>query len=247
MTGGRWLENTAKIRLRPPSTGRRYTMSALVRPVGGRAAAMLSIFTASTRPSDFTGSPVNGDSNGCAACGVGLGAGARVAFGALPLLPPPRPPTAMPATTSPATTMTETTTTTGWAAHARATRLLTFPSTAPLPPDAGSYGSLRTAAASVPELFPRRAGLPSRPGMYGFVGMHVFDIALRHLPECRGPGQPAPLLQGMHRLRLPGRTGPAGQAALLDDAQAPLRVIRVHAPPASLSFISGCLPSCRGS
>src|SRR5512135_3030474 len=36
-------------------------MSALARPVGGRACAMLSILTASTRCADVTGSPVNGD------------------------------------------------------------------------------------------------------------------------------------------------------------------------------------------
>src|SRR5712692_2525145 len=36
-------------------------MSALVRPVCGRANTMLSIFTASTGPSALTGLPVNGD------------------------------------------------------------------------------------------------------------------------------------------------------------------------------------------
>src|SRR5450631_2286350 len=163
MTGGKWLENTAKIRLRPPSTGRRYTLSARVRPVGGRAAAMLSIFTASTRPSDFTGSPVNGDRNCCATCGVGLGAGARMAFGAVL---PPRPDTTMPTATNPATTPTETTTTTGWAAHTRAMRLLTFLSAAPLPPDAVLHGSRATAASCSPRDIPLRSvstGMPPVP------------------------------------------------------------------------------------
>ena len=135
-------------------------MSARVRPVGGRASAMLSIFTASTRPSDFTGSPVNGDSNCFATCGVGLGAGARMAFGALLA---PRPDTTTPAATSPATTTTETTTTTGWAAHARAMRLLSFPSTAPLPPDEVRHGSLGPAAASSPRVIPLRSVSTSIP------------------------------------------------------------------------------------
>src|SRR6516165_2951895 len=42
-------------------------MSAWVSPVCGLAYTMLSIFTASTRFSEFTGSPVNGDRS-CGAC-----------------------------------------------------------------------------------------------------------------------------------------------------------------------------------
>src|ERR1039457_7464556 len=38
-------------------------MSALVSPVGGRACATLSIFTASTGPRAGTGSPVNGENS----------------------------------------------------------------------------------------------------------------------------------------------------------------------------------------
>src|SRR6516165_9816613 len=50
-------------------------MSADWSPVGGRACLMLSIFTATTVPSDFTGSPVNGDSS-CTGLGDGeAGAG----------------------------------------------------------------------------------------------------------------------------------------------------------------------------
>src|SRR5262249_2866470 len=51
----------ARNRLRPPSTGSAYTMSAWVSPVCGLAFTMLSIFTVSTRFSEGTGSPVNGD------------------------------------------------------------------------------------------------------------------------------------------------------------------------------------------
>jgi hypothetical protein len=60
MTFGMREEYTAKMRLSPPSTGSRYTMSVLVRFVGGRASAMLSIFATITRPRALTGSPVNG-------------------------------------------------------------------------------------------------------------------------------------------------------------------------------------------
>src|SRR6266702_4595859 len=69
MTFGMREEYTAKMRLSPPSTGSRYTMSALVRFVGGRASAMLSIFATITRPRALTGSPVNGDSS-CAGTAV---------------------------------------------------------------------------------------------------------------------------------------------------------------------------------
>ena len=66
-------------RVSPPSTGITYTMSADCSPVCGLASTMLSIFTASTGPSDLTGSPVNGSSSGprCAV-GVGLGVGVGV-------------------------------------------------------------------------------------------------------------------------------------------------------------------------
>src|SRR5512135_1635344 len=50
-------------------------MSAWARPVCGRAGARLSIFTPSTGPSDFTGSPVNGDSNCPPASGLMVGPG----------------------------------------------------------------------------------------------------------------------------------------------------------------------------
>src|SRR5260370_33130760 len=86
MTGGKRDEKTASIRLSPPSTGRTYTMSAAVRPVGGRASTMLSVFTASTGPSDFTSSPVAGDRRGTAGRGGG-GAGLGRRFGGRP--PPP--------------------------------------------------------------------------------------------------------------------------------------------------------------
>ena len=49
------------IRLRPPSTGIRYTMSALASPVAGRSGTVLPIFVMSTRLSRCTRSPVNGD------------------------------------------------------------------------------------------------------------------------------------------------------------------------------------------
>src|SRR5690348_5446814 len=71
-------------RVSPPSTGITYTRSADCIPVCGRAYTMLSIFTASTRPSDLTGLPVNGSSSGPrgfvgVGCGVTLGRGATVA------------------------------------------------------------------------------------------------------------------------------------------------------------------------
>ena len=68
-------------RVSPPSTGITYTRSADCSPVCGLAYTMLSIFTASTGPSDLTGSPVNGSSSGPVGvgCGVGLGRGATVA------------------------------------------------------------------------------------------------------------------------------------------------------------------------
>src|SRR5258708_2520882 len=53
-------------------------MSAWVSPVCGRAYTMLSIFTASTRFSECTGSPVNGDRSCGEAC---EGAGAAAAAG----------------------------------------------------------------------------------------------------------------------------------------------------------------------
>src|SRR6266480_2208811 len=61
-------------RLSPPSTGSTYTMSARASPVCGRAYTMLSILTASTRCSEGTGSPVNGDRSRAAAEGEGGGA-----------------------------------------------------------------------------------------------------------------------------------------------------------------------------
>src|SRR5215469_1579596 len=61
ITVGKCEENTAIIRLSPPSTGSKYTMSALVNPVCGRANTMLSIFTASTGRGPAACSPVNGD------------------------------------------------------------------------------------------------------------------------------------------------------------------------------------------
>src|SRR5580698_2103435 len=42
---------------------------------------MLSIFTASTRPSDLTGSPVNGSTNWVGRCTVGVGEGEGVGVG----------------------------------------------------------------------------------------------------------------------------------------------------------------------
>src|SRR6185437_12109914 len=65
-TGGTWDEKTATILLRPPSTGSRYTISALVSPVGGLAWATLSILTINSRLSLPIGSPVNGE-NSCPA------------------------------------------------------------------------------------------------------------------------------------------------------------------------------------
>jgi len=71
------------MRLSPPSTGIRYTMSALDSPVAGRSGSVFPILTASTGCSDVTGSPVNGDSNGPVATtwwvgdGVGSGDGTR--------------------------------------------------------------------------------------------------------------------------------------------------------------------------
>src|SRR6266545_7692081 len=81
MMRGKCDENTAKMRLKPPSTGIRYTMSARVRPVGGRASTTLSILTASTGRSAFTRSPVNGDISGLAGLWTGTGTGEGVGVG----------------------------------------------------------------------------------------------------------------------------------------------------------------------
>src|SRR6266700_6517298 len=82
-TGGKWEENTAMIRLSPPSTGSRYTMSALVSPVGGRACGTLSILKISSRRRYLVRSPVNGEVSGLLArcVGVGVGDGDGVTFG----------------------------------------------------------------------------------------------------------------------------------------------------------------------
>src|SRR6266567_2564857 len=80
-TGGKWEENTAMIRLSRPSTGSRYTMSALVSPVGGRACGTLSILKISSRRKYLIRSPVNGDVSGPLARWVGDSDGDGVAFG----------------------------------------------------------------------------------------------------------------------------------------------------------------------
>src|SRR5690348_10577162 len=68
-------------------------MSALVRPVCGRAGARLSIFTASTGPGEDTGSPVNGENSWPVASGAAGFTG----------VPGPGHSTAMTAATSPIT------------------------------------------------------------------------------------------------------------------------------------------------
>src|ERR1700733_8621856 len=68
-------------RVSPPSTGITYTRSADCSPVCGLAYTMLSILTASTGPSDLTGSPVKGSSSG--PVGVGRGAGLGGGAGAV--------------------------------------------------------------------------------------------------------------------------------------------------------------------
>src|ERR1700757_5129941 len=70
-------ENTAMNRVRPPSTGSTYTMSADWSPVCGRAVTMLSIFTASTGLSARTGSPVKGEYSWVETTRVGAGCGCR--------------------------------------------------------------------------------------------------------------------------------------------------------------------------
>ena len=77
------------IRLSPPSTGIRYTMSALASPVAGRSGTVFPIFTMSTGLSRCTGSPVNGDSSGPEGGGgdgdcVGAGFGADASLPAVP-------------------------------------------------------------------------------------------------------------------------------------------------------------------
>src|SRR5262249_31213177 len=101
MTGGMCEEKIARKRVRPPSTGSTYTMSASGRPVCGRAYTMLSIFTASTRFRDFTLSPVNGDRSGPWACRVGLCVGAGLGGG--PALGDGVPPRARPIVAAAAT------------------------------------------------------------------------------------------------------------------------------------------------
>ena len=68
------------MRLSPPSTGIRYTMSALESPVAGRSGTVLPIFTISTRCREFTGSPVKGE-NSWVGVGEGEGEGEGVAAG----------------------------------------------------------------------------------------------------------------------------------------------------------------------
>src|SRR5215472_2250959 len=78
------------IRLRPPSTGIRYTMSALASPVAGRSGKVLPIFTMRTRLSRCTGSPVNGDRSGPRGEGDGEGEGADLGAAARWPAGPPR-------------------------------------------------------------------------------------------------------------------------------------------------------------
>jgi hypothetical protein len=80
-------------------------MSALASPVHGRPRTVLSTFTASTGPSECTGSPVNGDRSwGGEGDGDGVAgwAGAGVAAACLTRAPPLD--TSMPPTTRLATT-----------------------------------------------------------------------------------------------------------------------------------------------
>src|SRR5262245_56904757 len=70
------------IRLSPPSTGIRYTMSALARPLGGRSGNVLPIFVMSTRLSRCTRSPVKGDRSGSWCVGDGDGEGEAGGLGA---------------------------------------------------------------------------------------------------------------------------------------------------------------------
>src|SRR5215471_15617730 len=93
---GRWEENTAMNRVRPPSTGITYTRSADRSPVCGRASTMLSIFTASTGLSERTRSPVNGEYNTGLTCfggtrsGSGRGRDAGTSCGLACASPPER-------------------------------------------------------------------------------------------------------------------------------------------------------------
>src|SRR6516162_5053993 len=76
------------IRLSPPSTGIRYTMSALASPVAGRSGTVLPIFTMSTRLSRCTRSPVNGDRSGGRCDGDGEGEGGLGADARWPAVSP---------------------------------------------------------------------------------------------------------------------------------------------------------------
>jgi drug/metabolite transporter (DMT)-like permease len=67
------------------------------------------------------------------------------------------------------------------------------------------------------------------PGVHGFVGVHVLDVALGHLAQrlrAAGAAVPGDLRHGGY---LPGGAGLAGQAALLDDAEQPVGVGRADA------------------
>src|SRR5438067_9986752 len=91
------------IRLSPPSTGIRYTRSALDSPVAGRSGTVLPIFTISTRRSDLTLSPVNGDRGGAAGdaeTGGDAGGGGRCGI----LAAPPERRRTLPAAIPPAAT-----------------------------------------------------------------------------------------------------------------------------------------------
>ena len=70
------------------------------------------------------------------------------------------------------------------------------------------------------------------PGMRGLVGVHAIDVLLCHPAQRLVPVDTQLRGQRVDGLGLPGRPGPAGEAALLDDAEQAFRVAGVNAPAA---------------
>jgi hypothetical protein len=70
-----------------------------------------------------------------------------------------------------------------------------------------------------------------RPGVDRLIGVHVLDVALGHQPQRLRAVGSAALGERCDCGYLPGGAGPAGKAALLDDAQQAIDMDRIDAPP----------------
>src|SRR5436190_948565 len=216
----------ASSRLRPPSTGIAYTMSARVSPVDGRASTTLSIFTASTRFSEDTGSPVNGERS----CAVGEGV-----TDAVLACPPPRNASSAPVTRPASTTTAAAVVTAALRrvqviASSRSRRAHRAPCAAV--PLSYHFAGYQTYCPSTASLAAGAAapGSADRPGVHRIALVHEGQVALRHFPQGGLPVQPVAPLEPVHRFGLPGGAGPAGQAALLDHSQHAVGLCMVDLP-----------------